>query len=95
MQKAQLHWNFRMNWCVLVLVQQRQVCFSSVSSFPDTMKPKRFHTSDLKTTGASAISYALSLGSPTACVFAPVDLQTGGNVCGQTWADGGTRARSL
>lgn len=51
---------------VYVLVQQCQVCFSSVSSYPDTMKPKRFHTSDLKTAEASAISHTLSLGSLTA-----------------------------
>lgn len=58
------------------------------------MKPRRFHASDLKAAGASAISHALSLGPPRAGVFAPLDLQRSK----ASWADTcwwGTRASSF
>lgn len=60
--------------CVLVIAWQRlhAFCLSVTCSsclFPDTWKPKRFHTSDLKLVEASPVSQTLSLGSTTCCVY--------------------------
>lgn len=69
--------------CILIFV-------CPFSSLDTGLKPKRFHTSDLKLVGAAALSQTLSPGSPlpfaaSATFDLPLDLYEQEEHVGVTW----------